>query len=102
MNSNFRWHHVGEPDNETPEESKDLIVRCKIGDIKRVPCTHDYHIKVNFCVAYYIDDCFYDLETDDLLTNVAAWCYLKDVYEQLNNTGWGFDPDREANDADNT
>lgn len=97
MISNFRWHHVGEPDNETPEESKDLIVRCKIGDIKRVPCTHDYHIKVNFCVAYYIDDCFFDLETDDLLTNVAAWCYLKDVCEQLNNTSLDFDS-KEVND----
>ena len=34
--------------------------------------------------------------------NVAAWCYLKDVYEQLNNTGWGFDPDKEASNDDNT
>lgn len=99
MKSNFRWHYVGEPDDETPEQSKNLIVRCKCkkGYIKRIPSTHDYHIKINLCAAYYIDGCFYDLETDDLLTNVAAWCYLEDVCEQLDDTSLDFGP-KEAND----
>lgn len=108
MSSNFRWHHVGEPDNELPESGNDLIVRCANGEVLKTNYELSYSSGEKFAVAYYDDDYenneFWTREGDAIVIfrNVAAWCYLKDVYEQLNNTGWGFDPDREANDADNT
>lgn len=101
MRSNFRWHHVGEPDNELPESGNDLIVRCANGEF--LETDDGYYSREKFSVAHY------DEEANEFWTsyggaivifrNVAAWCYLKDVYEQLNNTGWGFDPDREVNDG---
>ena len=99
MNSNFRWHHVGEPDNELPEPGNDLIVRCADGEFLKTD--DEYFFRKKFTIAHYDED---DNEfwitgagAIAIYRNVAAWCYLKDVYEQLNNTGWGFDPDKEAN-----
>lgn len=102
MNSNFRWHHV--KDGEYPKHREGLIVRCREDE--------DLILNDNFCtltkynLAYfdYEDDEFYTIEGGNMFAfkNVAAWCYLKDVYEQLNNTGWGFDPDKEASNDDNT
>jgi hypothetical protein len=100
MNSNFRWHHVEGPDYELPTLSLDLIVRCTDGYMEHA--TDEVYPYEKYCVAYYENGKFFHNDTSEILTNVAAWCYLKDVYEQLNNTGWGFDPDREANNADNT
>ena len=104
MKDNFRWHHIGGPDNELPESGNDLIVRCANGEFLKTD--DEYFLRMKFAVAHYDEDDneFWIREADaiSIFRNVAAWCYLKDVYERLNNTGWGFDPDREANDADNT
>lgn len=104
MKSNFRWHHVEEPDHEYPKHREALIVRCREDDNIRV--NDDFYIISKFNLAYFDneDNAFYSIEGGNMfaLTNIAAWCYIKDVYDQLNNTGWGFDPDREANDDNNT
>lgn len=42
MNSNFRWHHVGEPDNEWPKPGNDLIVRCANGEFLKAFLETDY------------------------------------------------------------
>lgn len=97
MKSNFRWHHVGEPDNEYPTVSLDLIVRCADGYLERA--TDEAYPFEKYCVAYYENGKFFHNDTSKILTNVAAWCYIDSVYDQLNNTGWGFDPDREINNG---
>lgn len=98
MKNNFRWHHVGEPDNEWPKSGNDLIVRCSNDEF--LETDNECFNREKFAVAHYDEDDneFWTREADAIaiFRNVAAWCYLKDVYEQLNNTGWGFDPDREA------
>ena len=101
MKSNFRWHHVGAPDNELPEPGNDLIVRC--ANRKYLIVDNGLCTRAKFDLAHYDEEDkeFWTTEGDSIIVfkNVAAWCYIKDVYDQLNNTGWGFDPDREANNG---
>lgn len=102
MSGNFRWHYVGEPDNELPESGNDLIVRCANGEVLKTNYKCSYSSGEKFAVAYYDDDEeaneFWIREADAIVIfrNVVAWCYLKDVYEQLNNTSLDFDS-KEAN-----
>lgn len=96
MKSNFRWHHVGAPDNEYPTLSLDLIVRCS-DDCFLEHISDEAYPYEKYSVAYYQDGKFFHNDTGEILTNVAAWCYIKDVYDQLNNTGWEFDKDKEVN-----
>lgn len=110
MNGNFRWHYV--KDGEYPEntgKNREALILVK----QLLPKNPDDGTLVETFTScfysgfyYYAKGKGYHRFVDTLYgyeaNGVVAWCYLKDVYEQLNNTGWGFDPDREANDADNT
>ncbi len=81
----MKWHYL--KDEDYPNWGAEIIVKCEDGDVLKTGYSSydndkDYHHK-SFAVSFYDDDGF-DADQGSLTwINVVAWCYIKDVYKEL-------------------
>ena len=81
----MNWRYL--KDNEYPKWYADIIVKCADGDVLKTGCSSydddKYYNHKPFAVSFYDDDGF-DADQGSLTwINVVAWCYITDVYEEL-------------------
>ena len=81
----MKWHYL--KDEDYPKWYSDIIVKCEDGDGLKTGCSsYDDDILYNhkpFAASFYDDDGF-NAEMGSLTwVNVVAWCYIEDVYEEL-------------------
>lgn len=80
----MKWHYL--KNEGYPKWYADIIVKCEDGDVLKTGYSSydddkDYHHK-SFAVSFY-DDGFNADQGSLTWINVVAWCYIKDVYEEL-------------------
>ena len=81
----MKWHYV--KDEGYPKWYSDIIVKCEDGEVLKTGYSsydddEDYH-KKSFAVSFYDDEGF-DANMGSLKwINVVAWCYIDDVYKEL-------------------
>ena len=79
----MNWHYL--KDNDYPKWYADIIVKCADGDVLKTGYSfydEDYH-QTSFAVSFYDDEGFDAYIGSLKWINVVAWCYIKDVYEEL-------------------
>lgn len=81
----MKWHYL--KDDDYPNWYADIIVKCNKGEVLKTGCSsydddEDYTHKP-FAVSFYDDDGFDATQGSLAWINVVAWCYIKDVYEEL-------------------
>lgn len=81
----MKWHYL--KNEGYPKWYAEIIVKCEDGDVLKTGYSSydddkDYHHK-SFEVSFYDDEGF-DADMGSLKwINVVAWCYIEDVYEEL-------------------
>lgn len=81
----MKWHYL--KNEGYPKWYADIIVKCEDDEVLKTGYSSydddkDYHHK-SFEVSFYDDEGF-DANMGSLKwINVVAWCYIKDVYEEL-------------------
>ena len=78
----MKWHYLKNEDY--PKWYADIIVKCEDGDVLKTYSSYDddYHDK-SFAVSFYDDEGFDAYIGSLKWINVVAWCYIEDVYEEL-------------------
>lgn len=82
----MKWHYV--KDEGYPKYYSEVIVKCEDGEVLKTGYSHydgdkDCHHK-SFAVSFYNDDECFDAGMGSLTwSNVVAWCYIDDIYEEL-------------------
>lgn len=84
----MKWHYV--KDEGYPKCCSKVIVKCKDGEVLKTgyspydddkDCDHK-----SFAVSFYDDEGFDTNMWGLKWVNVIAWCYIDDVYEELEFT----------------
>ena len=81
----MNWRYL--KDNDYPNWYASIIVKCADGDVLKTGYSsydddEDYNHEP-FAVSFYNDDGF-DADQGSLTwINVVAWCYVKEVYDEL-------------------
>lgn len=84
----MKWHYL--KNEGYPTWYAQIIVKCAEGDVLKTGCSifdesEDYC--QSFAVSYYDDEGF-DANIGSLKwINVVAWCYIEEVYEELQKQG---------------
>ena len=89
----MKWHYV--KDEGFPKWYAEIIVKCEDGEVLKTGYSSydddEYYHKKSSAVSFYDDEGF-DANMGSLKwINVAAWCYIEDVYEELKNGRYDHD-----------
>ena len=86
----MKWYYL--KDRDFPMWNMEILIKCAGGDflktgIQAYDDDDDYY-KKPYAVSFYTRDGFLKLDTPSLRwINVVAWCYVGDVYDELQEQG---------------